>query len=309
MRIGWWHAAVFTIAVVPSASAMQFSSVRVEDFSIVIRATGPIVPGDTERLDDFIGLLPQAARILGFLLDSPGGSVVEAEQLAAVVHSSHATVGVLGGGKCASACFLVFAAAETRFAAPDALIGVHSAGTDDGEETPGTLMATTLMARDLAAYGVPPAIIGKLVTTEPGRMEWLVPSDLAQLGVTTLAAPPPVRREAPAPGLTGDTPDPGTAFQHGLADREQWETWFKSLLGEYQAGAEYWSGQRSLPKPGSCFGPAGQSLGDWTKGCIAARQRLAPTDIRRKSEPDYRRGWNSYRQSAGSGWGTNRTGG
>jgi hypothetical protein len=175
------------------------------------------------------------------------------------------------------------------------------------------MAATTMMSRDLSDYGVPPAIIGKLVTTAPDRMEWLMPSDLSLLGVTMLAAKPSTRRAAPAadqPGPnTPDSPQPETAFEQGLADRRQWETWFKSLLGEYKAGAEYWSGHRSLPKPGSCFGPAGQSLGDWSKGCVAAQQRLAPTDIRRRSEPDYRRGWNSYPRSAGNGWEANRAGG
>ena len=29
-------------------------------------------------------------------------------------------------------------------------------------------------------------------------------------------------------------------------------------------------------------------------GCEAAKLRLTPRDIKRKSDPDYRRGWNSY---------------
>ncbi len=89
-------------------------------------------------------------------------------------------------------------------------------------------------------------------------------------------------------------PQSTTVFQQGLADRKQWETWFNSLTGDYHEGARFWSAQRSLPKPGSCFGPNGQSLGDWTAGCLAAQQRLAPADARRKSEAEYRQGWNSY---------------
>jgi hypothetical protein len=81
-----------------------------------------------------------------------------------------------------------------------------------------------------------------------------------------------------------------TPFQQGLADRQGWENWFVGLTGDYRAGAYYWSGQRSLPQPGSCTTLGG----DATAGCFAAQGRLASTDARRKSEPDYRLGWNSY---------------
>jgi hypothetical protein len=81
-----------------------------------------------------------------------------------------------------------------------------------------------------------------------------------------------------------------TPFQQGLADRQKWEVWFASLSSEYRSGAYFWSGQRSLPQPQSC------SLlgGDATAGCLAAQARLAPSDARRKLEPDYRLGWNSF---------------
>ena len=29
-------------------------------------------------------------------------------------------------------------------------------------------------------------------------------------------------------------------------------------------------------------------------GCLAAKRVLTPSDIRRKSEPEYRAGWNSF---------------
>jgi serine/threonine protein kinase len=127
----------------------------------------------------------------------------------------------------------------------------------------------------------------------------LLGDDLALLGVNvptaTRSAPSSEPASRPAPLLSGpQVGQPATAFDQGLADRKGWETWFNALSSDYHEGARYWSAQRSLPKPGSCFGPGGQSLGDWTAGCIAAQQRLAPTDARRKSEPEYRQGWNSY---------------
>ncbi len=86
---------------------------------------------------------------------------------------------------------------------------------------------------------------------------------------------------------------PSPAYGQGQTDRQAWETWFGPLTGDYRAGAEYWAGQRSLPNPGSCSAAPSSTGADWTAGCFAAQQRLAPSDVRRKTEPDYRLGWNN----------------
>jgi hypothetical protein len=83
-------------------------------------------------------------------------------------------------------------------------------------------------------------------------------------------------------------------FSQGLQDRQGWETWFNGLTGDYQAGAFFWAGQRSLPRPAPCFAQGGRDLGPWTAGCVDAQHRLAITDVRRKGEPDYRTGWNAW---------------
>lgn len=96
------------------------------------------------------------------------------------------------------------------------------------------------------------------------------------------------------PSLIPGQPPKSRAFEEGLDDRRVWENWFGSLSGPFKDGAEYWSGQRSISKSGSCYGPGGQNLGDWTMGCLAAKRVLTPSDIRRKSEPEYRAGWNTF---------------
>lgn len=83
-------------------------------------------------------------------------------------------------------------------------------------------------------------------------------------------------------------------FQQGLSDRQKWETWFSTLSGDTKAGAEFWAGQRSLPHPGACFGPSGQDLGGFTAGCRDAQTLISPMDARRKTEPDYKAGFNAW---------------
>jgi hypothetical protein len=94
--------------------------------------------------------------------------------------------------------------------------------------------------------------------------------------------------------LPANAQDVQTPFHQGLNDRQNWENWFAGLTGDYRAGAYFWAGQRSLPQPGSCADLGG----DASAGCFAAQARLAPTDARRKTEPTYRLGWNSYEPSS-----------
>jgi hypothetical protein len=105
---------------------------------------------------------------------------------------------------------------------------------------------------------------------------------------------PPVPVVAPVapqtPALATAPPNVSPAFQQGLADRGAWEDWLAATSGDFRNGATYWSAHRSLPRPSSC-----NTLGgDATAGCLAAQARLKASDARRKREPDYRQGWNSY---------------
>ena len=82
------------------------------------------------------------------------------------------------------------------------------------------------------------------------------------------------------------------AFNDGLRDRQDWETWFARTVGDFSTGAAFWAGQRSLTTPLTCETLASDFM---VAGCRAAKQRLMPTDLRRKSDADYRAGWNSFK--------------
>lgn len=95
-------------------------------------------------------------------------------------------------------------------------------------------------------------------------------------------------------------PPPSTASQEGQAARQAWESWFSLQSGDFHAGAEWWAAHRSLPHPGSCTATPPSTGEKWTAGCLAAQQRLAAADVRRRTEPEYRRGWNSFASVAGA---------
>lgn len=96
--------------------------------------------------------------------------------------------------------------------------------------------------------------------------------------------------------VTANSPE-----SQGHADRQAFEAWFGGLSGEQRAGAEFWAKERSDPKPVSCLGAEGSSDPEFVVGCQDAQRRLALPDVRRRTEPDYRKGWNADVEIAGSG--------
>jgi hypothetical protein len=225
-----------------------------------------------------------------------------------VIRSHHLPVVIPGNAQCASACFLLFAASPRRFAATDALVGVHSAN-QDGAETDTSLAVTTLMARDAAGLGVPASIIGKMVETTPGRVAWLDPHDLSLMQVTVydgnaltaLRQPDPsqVRRDLPAPVAAASSPLPaagtGSASDTptGRDDRRRWERWLGGLHGAYRDGAAFAQTKMYEMQPGLCYGPGNVNRGDFTLGCEVALQRLASPAAKSRVSTDYATGWNA----------------
>lgn len=304
------------------ARAMEFGTTTKDD-SVVIIGRGEIRSGDAERLVVQALVVPRGAKV-ALVLNSPGGNVVAGESLAAVVRRFQLPVVVPPGGVCASACFLVFAASPRKAFFPTSRVGVHSASFDQ-RETLGTMAMTTAMARSASDFGVPPSILGKLVTTAPGDMTWLSTGELVEMGGELLDEPPTRKpppqdarpaaaasdasptpsagahttapaTAAPAPGTPSTKPTRGgvpadehsPSFQQGRADRTAWEQWFATLTGDARLGAEYWTAERGRPRPGNCVGTP-----DFQRACLAARQRLAGSDVKRKTDPQYWWGWNS----------------
>lgn len=103
-----------------------------------------------------------------------------------------------------------------------------------------------------------------------------------------------MERFSRAPKTPPDVRTPESpAFEQGQADRQRWEVWFGGLSGDYHAGAGYWAAHRSDRPPPTCGNSPPSTSADWTAGCYAGQKRLAGSDLRRKTEPDYRRGWNT----------------
>lgn len=314
-----------------TGQGLEFSSIPVGNETVILRAEGRIVAGDAERFRQALRAHPGREVVLA--ISSQGGALFEADEMAAAIARFRITVIIPQNGVCASACFLLFAASPTRIMDATARIGVHSVSME-GRENMDTLAVTTAFARAAGSYGVPSNIIGRLVVTPPGEMAWLTPEELRAMRVAPLspasasvppqsAAPPTASQMAitpvapvPQPRAVAPTVTPQAArptptivpsrtpaavpreqtagetpsFIQGLTDRTEIEVWREGLPSSERAGADFWALQRSQTQPQPCSSPDP----GFVAGCETAQRRLTPTDLRRRSDPEYRRGWNSF---------------
>jgi Clp protease len=171
--------AIFLVMPNPSP-AKVFVDTRPEGIGIVIsssitRETGfEVVRAIADIPKNYLGEIV-------YVLNSPGGSPKIAFEIAKAIADTSSVAMVLSGAECASACFLMLAAAKTKLMAPDALIAVHSAQTVGRGEDWDALATTAGMGKILAGHGVPPAIIGKLVSTQASEITRLTVPEMQSL--------------------------------------------------------------------------------------------------------------------------------
>jgi Clp protease len=297
-------AAVMVLGWAGHAGAMDFRVVPLrEPGKVALLLQGAIEATDADRLKKF--RLPAGQQIALVVLNSPGGAVLAGRDMARFLRTRGVPVMVPKNGVCASACFLLFAAATTKIAEPGARIGVHSASVSGGRENTDTLGITTLMAREAAAYGVPPAITGRMVTTKPGDMAWLTPDELRLMGVQIKGDVAPAGVGAPGAATVSDWSlgfTFGTAHAaepcnppDGVANAADWRIGCKSgQTSTAQTGAP----AQARPSSAAPAPSAGES--DWSRGFsdgMRAACGTPPAGV--ANAGDYALGCGSGRKAAG----------
>jgi hypothetical protein len=173
-----------------SASAATLTATIFKENKTVVSLNGKIVEGDADKLKEIIRSENRAVRLVSALrFNSPGGLLLEGVKLAAIIRYAKISTIVVNGARCASACFIAFAAGSQKFASNTARIGVHGASDSRGQEAGDTLNATVSMARIVKELGVPEGIIEKMVVTRASEIAWLNPNDLRSMGVAMTAKP------------------------------------------------------------------------------------------------------------------------
>jgi hypothetical protein len=197
------------LTVGSAASAATFATAVATNGKLIISLEGEIVEGDADSFNQVVQRADNGGReIMLVRLDSPGGRISEAADMAKTIRFKKMATAVSGTSKCASACFILFAAGTVKYVNSGASVGVHGASDEAGNETVRSNAATISMARLVKDLGVPPGIIGQMVVTPPDRMVWLTPADLSTMGTIMTDGP---REALNVPTTTPLVAAPGTS--------------------------------------------------------------------------------------------------
>lgn len=185
------------LAATLAADAAELISVRTSDNATIIALSGDIEDGDADGTEALIKTTNDDGRLVAAMrLDSLGGSLAEATKLAEFVRRAKLPTLVASRARCASACFIVFAAGIEKYASALAAIGVHGVSDRFGHQSDQTRKATLAMARLATSFGVPARIVSRMIDTRPDEIAWLSPDDLRAMGAIVIKGaertPPPL---------------------------------------------------------------------------------------------------------------------
>lgn len=160
-----------------------------------LRLTGSIDLGSATRFAAEIEARGEYVQTV--VLDSPGGSVVDALAIGSLIHEKGLATKVAAGSLCASSCPIIFASGAERIASPDAAIGVHQiyAAAMSGDPQNALRMAGTAMSdaqsttaeiiTHLTDAGVDPALWLHALETPPDRLYYFNPEEMTRFKLVT----------------------------------------------------------------------------------------------------------------------------
>jgi hypothetical protein len=277
-------ALAFAVGLSSPALAATIRTVPGKSGRVIIELTGMISNGDADVFTRAVNQANQAGKSIDLVqLNSAGGNLGEGAKVAATIKFARLSTAVASGAVCASACFLVFAAGERKFAETGALIGVHKASERGGVESKKSALATVLMAKFARELGVSSSIVSRMVATPPTQIEWLDARDLHSMGVKTVndlaqvrpIGPPPEQAEAPQHRATGDTaPVPASAPTKQASNRPSWNEFIDKVIA---LSAEQNQGSPVLKRScksesKECMMAVGYRLADGRQGLATAVQ-------------------------------------
>ncbi|HTO28093.1 MAG TPA: ATP-dependent Clp protease proteolytic subunit [Devosia sp.] len=163
-----------------------------------LRLTGSIDPGSANRFAAEIEARGEYVETV--VLDSPGGSVVDALAIGSLIHEKGLATKVAAGSLCASSCPIIFASGAERVASPQAAIGVHqiyaaalAGDPQNALRVAGTAMSdaqstTAEIISHLTKTGVDPALWLHALETPPDRLYYFSPEEMTRLKLVTQLA-------------------------------------------------------------------------------------------------------------------------
>lgn len=154
-----------------------------------LRLIGTIAPGDGKRFTDYMTAEDRPFDAL--LLNSPGGSVMDALDIGRAVRASGMNTELTSGDVCLSACPYILAAGIVRDVPEDAWVGVHQHYFGENTVLPAFLAVKDIQRGQgavmgyLDEMGIDPMVMRHALLTPPEEIYILLPDELARYRITT----------------------------------------------------------------------------------------------------------------------------
>lgn len=192
-----------------------------------ITLSGPFGMGSATRFERALKKAPQARRVV---LDSPGGRLYEAHQIAGQVRARG--LQTRASADCASACTLVFIAGRQRSVAPAARLGFHRASVP-GHNPLHDGIANRRLQTLYEEAGLPGTFIHHVLQTPSQRMWFPEVDELVAAGILPM---PTLQPELDATLLPPDaTPE---RYRDALVDNALWAALERRQPGALDAAAQ-----------------------------------------------------------------------
>ena len=179
-RAAVWAAAVALLFVTLPAHAQPIESGTVRIDGSEIRIMGAI---DRTVANLFVQLVAANPGLDTVSLDSPGGYVIPALDMARVVNAKGLKTTVPGGDGCHSSCSLIFLAGKERVA--DGQLGVHQiSGVDDPSLTQTVISE---IYEELVRFNTPSYLVSRMLRTPPDEIYIFSPEELERNSINVRA--------------------------------------------------------------------------------------------------------------------------
>lgn len=160
------------------------SAAEIEDWNVpgdfdFIQIKGEISRGDAERFENVIA----GKERITVVLESPGGLVAEALRIGANIRTRNFATMVVDGGKCYSACGLIWVSGARRYMAADSRIGFHAAYRKEAGEYRESGVANAEIGSFLTHLGLRIEAIRFFTTAGPDKFLMLTPQRARALGI------------------------------------------------------------------------------------------------------------------------------
>jgi len=172
--------AYFVLALMPHASAADFSVDSSDPKLAVVSISGELLPNDHKI---FISkTLNLDAAIVVFY--SNGGNLVSGLEIGKAIRLKEFQTYVPDDSLCASACALAWLGGTPRYLSKSASVGFHAAFINHGEGVnTESGMANAMVGAYLNSLGLPTRAVTYMTFAAPASMQWLTVDDAEELGI------------------------------------------------------------------------------------------------------------------------------